>query len=315
MPPDAQAADSSTAPSSAVEALAANDFAAYSELENAREIASATGKEPPATEKPAAESVTAPVVQETKPAKNAETRKAELKAEIDELLKKRAELQGKTEAPGEKKADPPPAAVETKPDTKDKAPVKPLLKDFETWQLYDEAKDKYDADILVLRVNEALAANAKQIKVATANKAIEDGLTASKAEAREMFDDFDAVALAPNTPISKATDGWILKHSKPGGFGMHVLYRLGEHDGAEAKRIFALDAYDQVEELNAICAEFKGSIKAPPVKKVTTAPAPATDLGARNTEPADKVRAALAGGDFAKYEREANAADVRAKRG
>jgi hypothetical protein len=52
-----------------------------------------------------------------------------------------------------------------------------------------------------------------------------------------------------------------------------------------------------------------------PVKRATTAaPAPATDLGGRHTDPGDPVMAALNRGDVGEYLRLANARDIRARR-
>src|ERR1017187_3047688 len=69
---------------------------------------------------------------------NAETRKAQLSAEIQELLKTRDELKREVKTP---KAESSPAPVAETADTK--APVKPKIDDFKTWEEYQEAHDKY----------------------------------------------------------------------------------------------------------------------------------------------------------------------------
>lgn len=310
-----------------VAAIEAQDFAAYQAEENARELAArngtATKEEPPPSTEPSDQTVPVtetgkPATQEKKP-KTGEERKAELKAEIDELLRKRAELQGKIPEtkPGEKKAADPPAAETGKTAKKAEAPVEPKLDDFATYAEYQAADRKYIRELVKFEAEQVVQDHQVSASVQAQNKVIEDALEARKAEAREMFADFDEVALDPGTPISKAMDGWILKNIKAAGaFGMHVLYRLGENRGAEAKRIHALDAYDQVEELNKL----RDSFKTPPAKTNTagkahtSAPPPATEVNGRTSTSSDPVMAALKSGDVEAYMREANAREAKARR-
>lgn len=322
MPADEQATDSSTVLDQAQDqSLAEKDFQRYKAVEDARDRALRTGvnpEAPPPSNKPsdpAAESDPAKKQQERKP-KTGEDRKAELNAEIKELLKQRAELQGKIETPGEKKAEPPPAdeaPVVEKPEAKGKAPVKPALADFATWSEYDTARDAYVEELVAFRAKEALAADKAEQKVADANRALEAGVQKSIAEGRKKYADFDEVALNAKTPISKAMDGFILDSD----LRAEVLYRLGENDSAEAKRIIALPVYKQVRALVEIEREFAELEKkpTPPVKKHTEAPPPATELGGRTSEPSDPVQAALNRGDVAGYMRLANARDAKAKSG
>jgi hypothetical protein len=323
MPVDEQATDSSTVLDEAQDqSLAEKDFERYKAVEDARERAIKTGANPevpPAskTSDPAAASDPANKnAQERKP-KTGEDRKAELAAEIKELLKQRAELQGKTEAPGVKVAEPPPAdkpPVIEKPEAKGKAPVKPELPAFATWAEYDAARDVYVDELVAFRAKEALAADKAEQKVADVNRALEAGVQKSIAEGRKKYADFDEVALNARTPISKAMDGFILDSD----LREEVLYRLGENESAEAKRIFALPVYKQVRALVEIEREFAAAPeKKPtaPVKKHTEAPPPATELGGRASEPSDPVANALARGDFAAYQRLANARDAKAKTG
>lgn len=327
---DENNADSSTAADEVLTSIADGDFAAYQAQENARELAGKSG-EPTKTEEAAPSTDKAATTEKAAGAepgketqerskKTGEDRKAELKAEIDALLLERATLKGKI--PGETKADPPTAkpVEETKKDEKAKAPDRPKIKDFTTLEEYDDAVDKYTRELVKSEAKTALEEYKASAVVQNQNKVIEDALQARQSEAREMFADFDTVALDKNTPISPAMDGWILKNVKsPGGLGMHVLYRLGENGAAEAKRIFALDAYDQAEELNKIRDAFK--TKTPPAKTNaaaatahTKAPPPATELNGRATEPADAGMAALKHHDFETYQRLENARELKTRR-
>jgi hypothetical protein len=311
---DENNAASSTASDPINQSIGELDFAKYSEIQDAADIAAQNGTAPKEISPPSSDPVADPEpakkeVQERKP-KTGEDRAAELKAEIAELLKQRAELQGKI--PGDKKTDPPPeperpaAKIE-----KSKAPVEPKLEDFATFAEWQTAERAYMRELVKFETREALEADRAQQQVASANKAIETEVQKSIAAGREKYADFDAIALSPKTPISKAMDGFILDSE----LRADILYRLGENDSAEGKRIFALPVYKQVRALVAIELEFAEPDKKTPVKKTTAAPPPATDLGGRSSAGPDRVRSALASGDYEAYEREANAADIRRLRG
>jgi hypothetical protein len=335
MPEDVIPAESSPAstdgPSdAALEALAAGDTAKYNTLENAREIAARSGKalETSPTSKTSVKAADPEPanpdksIQEPKKApKTGEDRKAELHAEIQDLLKQRDELK----KPGVKVAETPPAKVEPpaekKPPAAAKAdgPVEPQLEDFDTFKLYKAADKAYQAEMVKLAIAEALAASDQQKAIAAANKKIQDDWTEKVAEATEEHADFAEVAFSADTPITPVMDKFILRC----GIGPKVLYRLGENAGAEGKRIAKLDDFDAIEALVGIRNEINGKAKAtplrdrelPPVKKHIAAPPPATDLGGRNSEPADRELAALNRGDTAEYMRLANAREMRAHTG
>jgi hypothetical protein len=293
-------------------AVGSRDFAAFEKIENAR----AAGKpitEASAPSKESSEIAAASETVETKP----QEKKPGAKERIQELLDQRVALENenvrlKTELdkkPGDKKADPPPAVE--KPGARGQtpgasAPVEPKLEDFATFAEYQAADRAYTREMVKFETREALAADRAEQQVAAANKVIETGVKLSLTVGREKYADFDKVALNSNTPISKAADGFIL--SADDAIRADILYRLGENDGAEGKRINALPAYKQLRALMTIESEFtEAGTKPPPVKKHTTAPPPATDLAARNVGPADEAEAAVAAKDFVRYERVMNA--------
>ena len=304
-------------------ALAGGDYAAYSEIENAREANTAQPEAPPASETPdkpaASEAAPAKTVQE-KP-KNGEDRKAELKSEIAELLRQRAELQGKT-APVEKIAESTPApvspaakpAVEVKPASAGDAPKKPSLNDFATFAEYDAANDAYIADLVTFKATQIIANN-------ETTRAAREQQNAHAAEwdkqvtaAREEHADFAGVAFSKETPITPVMDGFILKH------GPRILYVLGQNGSAEGKRIAALDPYEAVEaliDLQRALPDSKSPKVVPittPVKKHTQAPPPATSLNGNASETGDQAVAALQEGDFAAYMARENAKELKALR-
>jgi hypothetical protein len=339
MPEDEKAGASSTpeeinAASDA--ALAESDFSRYAAVENARDAGKAIPEAPPASsvKTPASEPGTDKSIQEKKP-KTGEDRKAELHAEIQELLRQRAELQGKAPAPGEnkpgetkpgeKKADPPPAAV-TPPPAKPaaeavkpatgEAPKEPNLDDFATYAEYQKADRKYVRELVQFEAEQvakkAIAARDTERAAAESNAAAGKIWEAKVAAAKEEHADYAEVAFSKDTPITPAMDGFILDSEH----GARILYELGKDGSAEGKRIAALLPFAAVRALIAIEAGLTvPAAKTAPVKRITTAaPAPATDLGSRNADPADPELAALTRGDTATYMRLANAREAKARR-
>jgi hypothetical protein len=318
------------------DALAANDFASYEQAENAREGKAAppqpTKPEAAAPSKdnadPAPDAATGKPVQEQRKPRTGEDRKAELAAEIADLLRQKAELQGKyvpAAAAGDKGDPPPPAKVEPPVEKRVAAqagaPKKPFLSDkkadgsdvYASYGEFDDAKEAWLDEMIEFRAGQAIAARETAQTQAAADKVISDRWDAQVEAGKKEHADFAEIAFSKATPITNAMDGFILDPSTE--HGAEILYKLGENGSAEGKRIAALPAYAAVRALLAIENSLGKPEKRTPVKTHSSAPSPATDLGARNTEPADRVQAALVDGDYARYEREANARDLKARTG
>jgi hypothetical protein len=331
MPEDVNAAPSTADLDTAQDAaLGASDYGRYAEVENAREQNKALPEAPPPSsdKKPAPEPGTDKSIQEKPKPKTGEDRKAELHAEIQELLRQRAELQGKTGTPGAK-AEPPlavtlPAAVTPPAKAADpakpaeaakpgEAPTEPELDDFATYAEYQKADRKWVKDTIAFEARQAIASSnterAAADAKAAASKVWQDKVAAAK---EEHPADYAEVAFSKETPITPAMDGFILDSEH----GARILYELGKDASAEGKRIAALPPYAAVRALIAIEAGLAtAAAKTIPVKRTTTAaPAPATDLSSRNAEPADAIMAALARGDVGEYTRLSNARDLKARR-
>src|SRR6185312_11402609 len=94
--------------------------------------------------------------QEAGKGKGVKERNAQLDGEIQELearLARKADLKRQLESePGENKGTPP---AETKP-AELKAPVKPKVDDFKTWDEYETARDKFFEDLSDYKVAKAL---------------------------------------------------------------------------------------------------------------------------------------------------------------
>lgn len=305
-------------------ALAANDFARYAEVENARDRSQALPEAPPPSKDisdktPAPESGTEKPIQEKPKPKTGEDRKIELAAEIKELLRQRAELQGKTAANdsrGAKTADPPPAPV--KADAKQEepaageAPKKPKLDDFASYAEYDAANDRYVGDLVTFKAKELLAAHETERAAAETNKVLQKAWAEKVEAGKEEHADFAEVAFSAETPITPVMNDFILRS----GVGPQILYKLGENASAEGKRIAALQPFEAMEALVGIKLSLGAPVKkeTAPVKRYTAAPPPVTDLGGTTAEPADGAVAALAAKDFTGYMARENARELKAAR-
>lgn len=289
--------------------------------------APAAAEKPAAGEKPgtAPDSATGKQEQAKPGRKTAEGRKAELTAEIQDLLRKRAELRAEVDGkPGDKAAPPP----EKKPSAE--APKEPKVEDFDTYEAYIKALAKFEADQLFAERQQQQQKATSDAKVAEQNKAIEASWKQRVNEAIAQHADFADVAFGQAIPINDTTDGFILDSPQ----GALILYKLGS-DLELAGKIAAMTPYQTVRELVKLEAELSGSAAAAaktgdggsastaadkggaagtaPKKKTTTAPPPATDLRATNTSAEDEADAAIAAGDFARYKRIMDARDTKTK--
>lgn len=126
---------------------------------------------------------------------NAEDRKAQLNAEIRELLKSRDGLKQEIETLSQKKsapADSQPAKAET-PELK--APVKPKQDDFKTWEEYEAARDKYFEELSDYKSKKAVAED----RIAREQEAGRKEMQGRLEEARKRYPDVDTVI----TPVAQ----------------------------------------------------------------------------------------------------------------
>lgn len=266
--------------------------------------------------------------------KGAEKRKLQLSEEIADLLKQRKEAESALAEVRRQKAEtengPAPAAKPAKEETKAadgklERPKKPLQRDFDTWDDYETARDKYFEDVLAIErqeltkaqerlVREAIEADRKdrekvqtQAQIQEANKKIEDSWKKRLVETQRRHpDDFDAVF---SVKVNATADQYLLKIPE----GAEVLYYLGTHK-EEAEEIFGLDAYETMERLvplrSQIIEDLKPKEKKPVIPRSTKPP---HDVGGKNAAPSDELDGALDRDDFATYQREGNRREVAKK--
>jgi hypothetical protein len=259
------------------------------------------------------EAVAAPASEAGQPTKkkNAESRKQELQAEIDGLLKTRAQLRAEVQAPV-------PAA---RPDVIPAAPSPAAsLPDYDTWATAqppgaDTRYERYAAEFtLAVAAEKADAYRAQQAHQAAVHEAEEVKqayLSQAEAFVQDHPDYWSKVNPitrdVPSTPTTEVMGNAIARSSAP----TKLLYHLGTHR-EEFQRIVSLPPGRAVYELGKLDAVLFGS-SVPPVSR-TSAPPPVDGLSTRAVAPVDDVDAALASGDFSRYKAAQNARDVAARR-
>ncbi len=236
-------------------------------------------------------------------AKGADARKAQLSAEIQDLLRQRNELRRELSAP------PAPRTPDAKPAVTSPAPVRTPPQDTEPRE--DDPRFAGDYGLYleeraVYRVRKELSEQQAEARRQQDEFAITKAFDDRVKKAREKYPDYDAKALGvtsirENSPI----DIWIMD---PTSNGAEVLYHLQTHPG-EFARIDALPVAQQLRELAKLELTFEAPA-AVPVKTVTDAPPPPNFLGRQAAAPADEVVEAVKRRDFRSYFNAQNAREL-----
>jgi hypothetical protein len=244
-----------------------------------------------------------------------EQRKSELGSEIQELLRKRAELRAEIEAaagggvkPAEKPAESAPAkpaqAVTTAADG-EPAPPDPA-KWTGTWEELEAAKIKYVRDLTLWQLGKAdrdRAAAEQQTKATVTQQAYRARADAMLAVDPEFA---DAQEIIGRFVTSRGVSELILDSDVGPEVVMH-LYRL---PAAEQRRVASLSPLALAREIARIEKDLSkpaGATAAaaaaiPPPKRTSAAAKPATELsGSKSGSTADEAEQALADGDVGRY--------------
>lgn len=258
-----------------------------------------------------------------RPPQNAETRKRQLAAEIQEKLAERRRVSEETEILRaqlellrSQMAQKPESPAGKEQPSITARPVRPKLEEFTTYEDYEVALDKYEESLAdwkvadrierertewIRRQEEAVAYQRQQ----QVRQKMDAGIKAAK----EKHVDFDEVMQgASNAPVSPHMQNYFENASESPA---EVMYFLGTHP-EDAQRIAALDPYRCSLELAKIEFTLTGTVSQPPAKpQITAAHPPPTQLAGTNAAPADEVAAAVASGDFRRYMNLANARDTK----
>jgi len=263
---------------------------------------------------------------------NAETRKEELNREIRDLLSKRDQLRKEVE-PGKPdvKAEPSPAPAEPE----SKRPVKPKQDDYDSWEQYDAAKDKYDEDLADWKAAQKIEEYEQRQRQEVQTREMQNRLNEAKerygAEAEEkvlgtaktVFND-QQVPPAIKTALGRSE---VL---------VDALYVMGS-DAAELDQFLDLAKKDPLEALRkwftveALVKEELGtSAKAAPARGADgkflpekpiekparqRPPAPPTELNGSSSPPGDVRASAAEKGDFRSFKQDADRRDIARIRG
>ena len=255
---------------------------------------------------------------------------------IKNLLAKNKQLQADLDRakngtqPGEKPAESP-TAKPTEPKTsKLEAPVKPRFEDFKdkSYEEFEAAKDAYFEALTDYKAAKAIEADraervkeAREAEAAKTQKQIEQSWTERMAQAVKDYPDYGDVVFADGNlradiPHSSAMDEYILDSE----VGPAILYHLAKNLD-ETRRIAGLNPIRAAAALRDMEVAITGErpakvtpITGAPKPKITNAGPIPTTVSGRGAPPSDVVEAALKAGDFATYQREQNARELRTRK-
>lgn len=265
------------------------------------ESAPSTAPEKATAEPEEAEPESAPGKKEESDDEESSRRSPAAERRIKQLLARVKELEDKVQA-----ATPKEAKVERA--------QKPKLTSFSTIEDYEAAMDVWTQAEIEIKAQEALAKQLadkekadKDAAIEAANKEIEKQWKAKVTASTKKHADFLEVASKAPLIEKSVADAFILDSE----MGAELLYHFGAHP-EELERINEIEnKISQVRELTKL--ESKLSESPAPVRKVSGAPKPPSEVGARGTPVEDPVADALANKDFEAYAREQNAKERRAR--
>jgi hypothetical protein len=248
---------------------------------------------------------------EKKPTQNAETRAAQLEAEIAEMKRQKAEriqalLNERRQLKEElsKSAETPKSESQPEPKAATERPKRPKFDDFDgDYDKYEQALDQYEEKLADWKFAARLETERQKFIKDQQKQAIEKHNATVRqtwdkgvAESKSHHDDFDEVVRSLDLPLNQLMDQYLLNSEQ----GPEMLYRLCK-DPKEAERISKLPGFaclDALAEMKLkISEESKGSLP----KTLTSAKPPGTQLSGVNRGAEDEAEAALETGDTERY--------------
>lgn len=242
---------------------------------------------------------------------NADTRKAQLQREIDDLLAQRRLLRDEIERHARQRPAPQP---ETKPAASSPAAVdaEPKLADFEgdpdqypdPYVAWLDARQEWRWRQLENQRQEQQQREAQERSHRawvedTARRARELGPELVESLSEEVRNLRPLASLGPNEPPTTAN--FITQQILESDAAGPILKHLSDHP-EELRRLEAIPKYGQmVYEVGKLAAMLTAKPAPSPPKVITTAPPPPTTTGNRPTEPVDALEAAVRSGDMAAF--------------
>jgi hypothetical protein len=196
------------------------------------------------------------------------------------------------------------------PETQATAPVKPNAADFESWDLYEAAIDKYTEEVSEYKANQKIAAKETQSKQQTEEQQIAEQWNKREAKFKESNPDFDtelAAAEISSHPNGSIIAGLIVRDPN----GPAIANYLMENPEA-LKRIGNAAQIEAVREITKIGLTFEVSTKTDEAtgkaklestsKPISKSGPPAHEI-ATNSAPVDELEEALKSKDFERYKK------------
>jgi len=274
----------------------------------------------------------------------------ESRQEVERLKAAQAQPStAKTETPRETPAETRSAQPQSEPKAAAAATPRPKLDDvdkdgkpkYKTYAEFEEAKDKWLQDEAVRKFREENSQTEQQKTQEAAKTRVQQEIEKRVEQARKDYADYDEVVASGVTakddagrelifiPEGSHLQAFFLDSDR----GQDVLYEILKDPEAHAAIFarnekgdkFLMPAIRQLRELAKIEAGLPAKAAAEadaeknnssPAQKKTPPklPAPPTELGARNSAPADEADAALARGDTAAYMRIVNQRELKARK-
>lgn len=211
------------------------------------------------------------------------------------------------------------AKSKTAPDKVVEREQKPRITNYDTVDDYEKAMDAWTAKEVEFKAQEALTKERAEKEkadrdsaVEARNKELEKNWRGQVTASTKLHPDFLEVAAKAPLIEGSIPDGYLVHTCE---CGTELLYYFGQHP-EELERINEMEnKLAQVRELTKIELKLSSppaTIKEKPKVAVIT-PKPASEVGSRGTPAEDPVTEALKEGDFAKYQREANARERKAR--
>jgi hypothetical protein len=283
--------------------------------------------------------------QERKPRSNADTRLAEILADLKRSGLSPSELKTfKRQAQAVEQPKPAQSQSEhTVKPTESKidpaAPVKPKAEAYKTWEEFEAAKDKYHEDLVDYKSQKAIGDYQAQQQQAAANTSMQ----AKFAEAKTRYGDeaeTTIVSAAKSLTGDAQIPAAVRAMFEQSPVMTDLLYAMGSN-APEFEEFLALAKSNPAAAIrkmvlteSLVSAELaKGAKAAPagsgsgdgakrddtgkfsPAKKVTEAPPPPREASGRSAPPADEAEVAAKDGNFALYRAAANRRDLARLKG
>lgn len=223
-----------------------------------------------------------------------------------EMAELRARIDGTT--PRENKQESQPAATKgrTEPKIDDVDPKTGKAK-YADWNEWFNDLRKWDREQAVSEFSEHNAKAEKERQQRAQQEAVTKGWNDRVAAADKEYPDFREVALNPDLPIKQGSVADVFILARPSG--AKVLYHLGKNPEV-LDAINAMNPIDAAFALSEIELQVSKKSSAP-VRTVTQAPKPPSQVSGKGTVAKDAVDDAVKQQDLQTYMREANARDSR----